>query len=179
MPGGKTAIIAMLVLLGVTVVPALADAKKERWEYKERTGYAAPTISAAAAKKAVEVARTTWRVGMVSLERKDEGVVAKVLIRNEEGPITKLRVDPLTGAPLPHSKKTYTKEVQTSKEEVIKQVEAILPKLAVGDRAWLGEHGRYWRIPLFWEGMLVSTVKVDARSGKLLSSRSVEGEEDD
>ncbi len=172
-------IIGMLVLLGVTVLPALAESKKERWEYKERKEYTTPKISASEAKRAVEASRPRWRVGAVHQKQKKEGIEVRVLIRNEEGTITKMGIDPMTGEILPRSIETHGREVLLSKEEITKKVEAILPNIVVGDRAWLGKRGRYWRIPLFWDGMLVSTVKVDTLTGKLLTAQPDKDEEDD
>lgn len=168
---------AVLVLLGVTVFPVLAESKKERWEYKERKEYTTPKISAPEAKRAVEASRSQWRVGAVHQKQKKEGIEVRVLIRNEEGTITKMGIDPMTGEILPRSIETPARETRVSKEEIAKNVETILPKIVIGDRAWLGKRGRYWRIPLFWDGMLISTVKVDTLTGKLLTDRPDEDDD--
>jgi hypothetical protein len=168
-----------LVLLSVTVVLASADDLKERWEYGEQRGYSAPSITAEEARNTVQASRPSWRVAAVHQKWEDEGLEIAVLIHNQAGRIAKLRVDPQSGEILPRSVKAFGKDVQVSNEAITKNVEAMLPKITVGDQAWLGEHGRYWRIPLFLDGMLVSSVKVDARSGELLSSSHRRGEDDD
>jgi hypothetical protein len=175
----KKGLASVLVLLGIAVLPAFADEKKGHWEYGERKGYGAPPISATDARKAVQESQATWRVGAVYQKREEDGLELVVLIHNDAGRVAKLAVDPETGEILPHALDAYGRDMKLSQEEIVQQVAAILPKLQVGERAWLGEHGRYWRIPLFLDGTLVSTVKVDARSGKLRVDQPEETEDED
>ncbi len=168
-----------LILLGIATVPALADDKKEHWEYRERKGYSAPQVSAADARNTVEASRATWRIGTVRPKWESEGVEVDVYIQSDAGRVAKLAVDPETGEILPRGFEVYGKDLKRSQEEIAARVAAVLPRLQVGDRAWLGEHGRYWRIPLFLDGALVSTVKVDARRGTLLVGRADEVDDED
>lgn len=179
MQSWKKVLAGALVFLSVTVWSAWADDQKERWEYGERRGYSAPSVTAEEARKTVEASRSTWRVDAVHQKWEDEGPEVAVLIRNQTGRIAKLRIDPQSGEILPRSVEASGRAVQISNEEITEKVRASLPRITVGDRAWLGGHGRYWRISLFLDGVLVSTVKVDAHSGELLSGRQRRGEDED
>ncbi|RMD67390.1 hypothetical protein D6833_00250, partial [Candidatus Parcubacteria bacterium] len=128
-----------------------------------------PRVSAAAAKQVVEQSRTSWHVGKVQQQwEEDEGVEVRVFINAAIGPIAKLAVNPQTGAILPYRVEVYTATLAMPRQTLVQKVKEVLPKLQIGAEAWLGGHGRYWRIPLFLEGTLVSTVKVDAATGELL-----------
>ncbi|GIX49411.1 MAG: hypothetical protein KatS3mg131_3622 [Candidatus Tectimicrobiota bacterium] len=159
----------LAVLLVATALAAWAD--EESWQYLERRGYQAPRISAAEARKAVEASRP-WHVGAVQSKREEEGVEVHVLINAAVGPIAKLAINPTTGEVLPQKVEVYADQLALSPEQIRQKVAALLPSLQVGSEAWLGGHGRYWRLPLFLRGLLVATVKVDARSGQLLPLRA-------
>ncbi|RMF94452.1 MAG: hypothetical protein D6736_00020 [Nitrospinota bacterium] len=175
----KRVVAGILLLCGILTSSALADEKEERWEFWGHKGYAVPQVSAADARKAVQESQKTWQVATVRQKWERGGAEVSVLVRDREGIIAKIGIDPQTGELLPYSVEAYSREVKVSPQEVQQKVETLLPQIEVGNRAWLGEHGRYWRIPLFWKGMLVSTVKVDALSGRLLPRRYGHDEEEE
>jgi hypothetical protein len=102
----------------------------------------------------------------------------RLWIHNQTGRIARLSIDPITGAMLRYRETPDVPDGPISRSTLAKKVETILPQLQVGRRVWLGEHGRYWTIPLFWEGVLVTTVKVDTRTGELMIHRGAYGEDD-
>ena len=166
----KTSAGCWLILLAMTALstPVLARDNETHWEYKERREYHAPRLTPTEARQTVEASQKRWRIGELYQKWDDDEIEFLASINTEAGPIATLSIDPQTGDILPYEVEQHRSKHQMSKTEIIQAVEAKLPYIKVGDRAWLGRHGRYWRIPLFWKGVLITSVRVDTQIGALI-----------
>jgi len=138
----------------------------------------APGGSAAA----LDIARATraeWRLGRLTLERR-EGRQTRVRAEVMSGGVVvaKLRVDPATGGFLAKDERAQISSASPELGRLRGDVERELGRVEVGGWAWPSKHGRAWGVPLRYQGRVVGKLKVDVRQRKLLETRS-DDEDDD
>jgi hypothetical protein len=138
-------------------------------------------VASSGAAEALRIARETrpgWTPGPIRAERHHGAVRLRADILAGGRAIARVRIDPASGALVGKRDRPASSDV-ADVARLRPDVERHLAGLVVGPTAWPTKHRGVWRVAVFSDSRLVTTVKVDVQAGRLIARDADDQDDDD
>jgi hypothetical protein len=139
---------------------------------------AAASTGAAEALRIARQSRPEWKLGPSRAGRDHGRLRLRADILAGGRAVARVRIDPATGALVGKRDRPVTTDVADI-ASLRPDVERHFDRLVVGPTAWPTKHRGVWRVAVFSDSRLVTTIKVDVGAGRLVARDGDDDDDDD